>query len=373
MTRDELVAASREPNVRALLDAIAACEGTAGPEGYQTLFGGGRFDSFTDHPRRAITASLAGKPITSTAAGRYQFLRDTWANLVKQYGFPTFAPRWQDAGAVALIVEKRALEDIRAGNLDAAVAKLATTWASLPGAPYGQPTKHASFVRDVYLRAGGRLDGGAPIEARTAPPTIGVRPAAPTESKPMAPAIAAAILSPFAKPAMDALASLIPTLADLFKGETPSKVADRNVEAFKAIADKVLPIVLSSTGAPNAQAAVEAVQADPALASKADDALRREYYELQRVSIKEARDFAVSYAQITNVRTVVGRLTFLELFTLIVVALSAVMVGGMMYLGLLTGELLGAVVTMVVVAGFVDTRKFWLGLPAPDQRSEPPK
>lgn len=367
MTRDELVAASREPNVRALLDAIAACEGTAGPEGYQTMFGGGRFDSFTDHPRRAITASLAGKPITSTAAGRYQFLRDTWANLVKQYGFPTFAPTWQDAGAVALIVEKRALEDIRAGNLDAAVAKLATTWASLPGAPYGQPVKHPAFVRDIYLRAGGRLDGGAPIEARTVPPTIGVRPDPAPQPKPEP------TMGPFVIPALSALAQLIPTVAELFKGESPSKVAERNVDAVRAIADKVLPIVLAATGAPNAQAAVEAVQADPALATKTDDALRREYYELQRVSIKEARQFAMDYAQVKDVRTVVGRLTFLELFTLIVVALSAVMVGGMMYLGLLAGELLGAVVTMVVVAGFVDTRKFWLGLPAPDQRTDPTK
>jgi muramidase (phage lysozyme) len=366
MTRDELLEHARHPNVRAMLDAIAACEGTAGPLGYRTQFGGGTFDSFADHPKQVIERTLGGKPLASSAAGRYQFLARTWGSLVEQYGFPSFEPQWQDAGAVALIEGRGALEDVVAGRLEAAVRKLAPEWASLPGAPYGQPTKHITFVRDVYLRAGGRLDGGAPVEARTHP-NLHTHAPTYTEVIPSYPG-AKKSMSPFILPALDALVGLIPTIADLFKGEKPSKVAERNLDAVQAIAERVMPIIVQASGQPNMQGAVEAAQADPKVAADIDAAARREYHELSRVAIKEAREFAVSYAQMHNVRTVIGRFTFLEFFTLLIVLLSALMVGGMFWFGLLQGELLGAVVTMVVVAGFVDARKFWLGLPA----SEPP-
>lgn len=360
MNRDRLLEISREPNVRAMLDVIAACEGTAGANGYRTMFGGGLFESFDRHPGRVITATLKGKPIASSAAGRYQFLSRTWGSLVKQYEFPSFEPQWQDAGAVALILGRGALEDVRAGRLEIATEKLNREWASLPGAPYGQPTKHPTFVRDVYVRAGGRLDAGAPIMNRTHPNLHTHAPSPVPQEKPV---------SPFVLPALDALVSLIPTIAGLFKGEQPSKVAERNLEAVQAIAERVLPIVVQASGQPNMQAAVEAAQADRTVAVAIDDAARREYHELSRLAIQEARQFAVAYAQMHNVRTVIGRFTFLEFFTLLIVLLSAGMIGLLLWRDLLTGELLGAVVTMVVVAGFVDSRKFWLGLPA----SDPPK
>lgn len=402
MTRDELLAVSREPNVRAFLDVLAACEGTAGPNGYRTLFGGGTFASFAKHPGIVIDASLGGKPLSSTAAGRYQFLSSTWRALAGRYGFPSFEPDWQDAGAVALIAEKPgALDDLRAGRLDDAVAKVARVWASLPGSPYGQPTKHPTFVRDVFVRAGGRLDGGAPIEARTQPEpvTIGVRlpaggevpeegpangryapySATPPAAAPTTPPAATEpptrpAMSPFLVPALSALAELVPSIAKLFRGESPSRVAERNVSALELLAEKLVPILLAATGAPNLQGVVERVQADPTARSAVDEAVQAQYWRLLEASEKStaaARDFAVAYAQARDVRTVVGRLTFLELLTLVLLAISASLTGWLIYAGLLVGELLGAVVTLVVVAGFVDVRKFWLGLPAPDQPRDP--
>lgn len=344
MNREQLLAISRERNVRAFLDTLAACEGTAGYYGYQTLFGGSRFESMAKHPNVAVTATMKGEPITSTAAGRYQFLHRTWKALAEQYGFPSFEAQWQDAGAVALIVEKNALADVRAGNLPGAVAKLSGVWSSLPGSPHGQPTKHASFVRDTFLRAGGVLDQPVPH----------------AEEKPV---------SPFVIPALSVLAKLIPTLSELFKGEEPSRVAERNIDAVAAIAERVLPMAVEVSSTANAQAAVEAIQADPRLAAELDAAVRREYYDMQRMVIGEAREFAMSYAQMRDVRTVFLRFTFLEFFTLVIVSMSAALLAYLLWLGLLTGELLGMVVSLVLVAGFVDPRKFWLGLPAAD----PPK
>lgn len=363
MTRDDLLAMSRQPNTAAFLRVIRACEGTAGDNGYRMHFGGSLFDSFADHPRRVIHAS----GYSSSAAGAYQFLGRTWLALDDRYQFPSFEPQWQDAAAVALIAGRGALEDVRAGRLDAAVAKCALEWASLPGSPYGQPTRTLEFVRKVFAMHGGREPGtAAPIEARTAPPQP-VPPPSPVQ--PVAEPAAARLerlVSPFVLPALDILARVVPTIADLFKGETPSRAAERNVDAVKVIADKVIPMVITAAGAPNIQAAAESAQADPAVARQIDDAARREYHELSRVSLKEAREFGLAYSQIKDVRTVVGRFTFIEFLSLVLLAMSTAFGIALLRLDLLKGELLGAIVMLVVVAGFVEVRKYWLGLPAPE-------
>ncbi len=344
---------------------------------YRTLFGYEYFDDLSAHPNRVVRED----GYASSAAGAYQIIRATWRWLVSRYGFADFQPETQDAAAVALLIHRDALEGVRAGRLEEATRKAAREWASLPFSPYGQPMRTMDFVRRVFKLPGGREEGvPAPIEQRTFPPAPAPAPVDPRPSdafagldKPPTPIAtlppASKPMSPFVIPALDALARLVPTIADLFKGEAPSKVAERNVDVVKAIADKVIPIVVQATGAPNVQAAVEAAQADPKVASDIDAAARREYFELQRVSVREAREFAVAYAQAKDVRTVVGRFTFLEFLTLVIVAVSATLTGWLIHERLLVGELLGAVVTLVLVAGFVDVRRFWLGLPAAD----PPK
>jgi muramidase (phage lysozyme) len=275
MTRDELLEHARHPNVRAMLDAIAACEGTAGPLGYRTQFGGGTFDSFADHPKQVIERTLAGKPLASSAAGRYQFLARTWGSLVEQYGFPSFEPQWQDAGAVALIEGRGALEDVIAGRLEAAVRKLAPEWASLPGAPYGQPTKHITFVRDAYLRAGGRLDGGAPVEARTHPNLHTHAPNS-TEFMPVYPdTIKATPMAPVLTALLPSLIGLIPELGKLFG--SGSDVASRNLKA----AERVAEIVVAATAAPNLQGAVETMTSNPDARNAARLAVQAVWFELE--------------------------------------------------------------------------------------------
>lgn len=142
-------------NLRAFLRAIRFAEGTAGPDGYRMHFGGALFSSFADHPRRAVTASLGGRSITSTAAGAYQFLARTWDEAAAAMGLPDFSPASQDIAAAFLIRRRGALADVYAGNFAAAVAKCAREWASLPGSPYGQPTKTLDALAGVYLSNGG--------------------------------------------------------------------------------------------------------------------------------------------------------------------------------------------------------------------------
>jgi muramidase (phage lysozyme) len=153
------------PEGRQLLDAIAGSESP----GYNTKYGGGTFNDFTDHPRQAVpitTGPNAGK--TSSAAGRYQFLGSTWDEVKKEAGLPDFSPDSQDAGAWHLAnktYQQRTGRDLTADLQSAkgdpnAIKQigqaLSKVWTSLPGGI--EPNRAtASFAS--------RYDGGtAPTE-----------------------------------------------------------------------------------------------------------------------------------------------------------------------------------------------------------------
>lgn len=158
-TTDEQTASR---NTRAFLDMIAYAEGTGGPNGYRTLFGGTLFDSYADHPRQSFQfTDKAGRNLRTTAAGRYQFLARTWDDLAKRLGLADFGPANQDAAALELIRQRGALRDVQAGRVAAAVAKCAPIWASLPGAGYAQPERKLSTLLASYQRAGGQLEATA--------------------------------------------------------------------------------------------------------------------------------------------------------------------------------------------------------------------
>ena len=138
-------------NVQALLRVIRTGEGTTGVNGYRTLFGGGLFDSYADHPR--ITVKASG--YTSSAAGAYQIIASTWDETKRIMGLSDFSPRSQDLAALGRIAARGALEDAKAGNFEAAIKKIAREWASLPGSPYGQPVISWERARAIYASAGG--------------------------------------------------------------------------------------------------------------------------------------------------------------------------------------------------------------------------
>lgn len=138
-------------NVEAFLRMVRVAEGTAGLSGYSMLYGGGQFSGFAVHPNIAVTAG----GITSTAAGAYQILFGTWREAAAALLLPDFSPGSQDRAAVWLIRRRGALDDVVAGRLDAAIAKCAPEWASLPGAPYGQPTIAMDRARAAFVDAGG--------------------------------------------------------------------------------------------------------------------------------------------------------------------------------------------------------------------------
>ncbi|MBY4945079.1 glycoside hydrolase family 104 protein [Cupriavidus respiraculi] len=138
---------------------IRTAEGTAGADGYRTQFGGGLFSSLADHPRQVVTRMSNGRPIASSAAGAYQFLRATWDGLAARLGLPDFSPASQDAAALQLIADAGALADVDAGRFALAVRKVRKIWASLPGAGYGQPEVALERLQAAYQAAGGAVNG----------------------------------------------------------------------------------------------------------------------------------------------------------------------------------------------------------------------
>ena len=244
----------RNPNVQAFLALIRYTEGA----GYQTLFGGGIVDSLEDHPRIAITRTLGGKPITSTAAGAYQFLSRTWDECKKALGLHDFSPPSQDRAALYLIERRRALPAVLEGDWTTALERCNREWASLPGSPYGQPTKSMatclSFL-DKMTKGGGQ--SAAPFPEASPNPT-------PTGANDMAPFIMAAI---------PALVQAAPALIRLFghgeQAEKNAKAAEIAVEIAKAVTDQ-----------PTAEGAVAAIQSDPELASNYAQAVEAQWYTL---------------------------------------------------------------------------------------------
>ena len=110
-----------------ILDTIAYTEGTAavGSNGYDVLVGFGQLEGWTEnydkgHPKKVVKLS---KNLSSSAAGRYQFLTDTWKGLK----LGNFNKSNQDLGGWNLVSAKKSAESsftvakaqIKDGKIDA--------------------------------------------------------------------------------------------------------------------------------------------------------------------------------------------------------------------------------------------------------------
>lgn len=132
-------------NAKAWLAAISA--GGFEGAGYNTYYGGGAFDNTKGHPMRVVRPAGG---IASSAAGRYQFMPDTWTGLHGGKN-PPMTPANQDTGAYNLALERGV--DINTAPLTIEnVRKLAPVWAALPvnatgGAGFYKGQGGAGFAR----------------------------------------------------------------------------------------------------------------------------------------------------------------------------------------------------------------------------------
>ena len=148
------------PNTVAFLDTLAWCEGTSTckntlDDGYDIEVGGNRFSDYSEHPFLNREPFRVNKHLESTAAGRYQFLVKDYRHYQKLLRYDDFSPEFQDAWAIQLLKETRALHHVKRGELREAIDACNRIWASLPGSPYGQPTKEFYMVRNKWVEFGG--------------------------------------------------------------------------------------------------------------------------------------------------------------------------------------------------------------------------
>jgi muramidase (phage lysozyme) len=140
------------PNRAAFLDLIGTSEGTVqipnSDDGYRALVGGGTFENYADHPRQLV--HLSGLGISSTAAGRYQVLAHIFDFYKASLKLLDFSPTSQDRIAMQLITECNALADIDAGDIQSAILKCASRWASFPTNPDGQHQQKMEYLLNTF-------------------------------------------------------------------------------------------------------------------------------------------------------------------------------------------------------------------------------
>ena len=268
MTRDDLKAALRHPNIAAFLRVIRAGESSQDDSAYTVMYGGDHFDPVAtkwQHPNKLNTA----RGLKSTAAGAYQFLFRFWTPIAKQYGLEDFSPPNQDIAALALIRECKAIDVIKEGLLHEAIRRTRSRWASLPGAGYGQPEKSLAHAQAVFERYGGVVAASQPKV---------------TQEKSMP-------LPAIVLPLLQVAASLIPQLGSLFG--SGSDTSNRNVAAATAVADTLV----QATQAVNLQDAVARIQSDPEALQAATHAIADLWPSITEVGsggIEAARKAAVT-------------------------------------------------------------------------------
>jgi muramidase (phage lysozyme) len=403
-TLDELRDSLRNANVQAWLRLIR--EGESDPDSddaYWALFGWNRktggptFSDAATHPRQAIMSPWGW----TSAAGAYQAMAkvpgkvktDTWDNAhdwFKARGYQLTMSRLdQDLFAVWCTTRRGALLAVKEGHIGVAMALCNLEWASLPGSAHGQPTRAADRLLDVYRRHGGTLNAPAPAAgtdagwAGTVPaaelPEAGAPTPGPAPSQGMPAGEApdwvppqkqeTTAMDPFTGAALSAVINAVPSLIDMFKGD--SRVAERNAEVAKV----VVGVAKEAIGAKNEQELVQRLQDDPASAEAVRLAIHKRWFEVHQAvekSMTDAREFAMRYSASKDVRTVAGAFTFIELLTLFL-AVSGVL-GGLAVLkwGDVGPELKGAIITLILIESVVGIRKFWFGnTSAPDADKGP--
>ena len=156
-------------NIAAFLGVIRQAEGTANAaDPYRVCFGYGyTIQNLAQHP--AVSGEWRGERLAddmcrnagfgpgcvSTAAGAYQIIKPTWLAVSRALVLGDFSPGSQDAACIELVRRRGALEDVKAGRIEAAVSKCRNEWASLPGNNAKQGQRSIGQLVAWYQQNGG--------------------------------------------------------------------------------------------------------------------------------------------------------------------------------------------------------------------------
>lgn len=161
------------------------------------------------------------------------------------------------------------------------------------------------------------------------------------------------------------LAAFLPALAQRIPEISSLLIDAATIDPKKQRAAQLaLDVVTQAVGARNAQEACELVNADPASARAAQEAIRGSWYEIQSASeeaIAAARQTMMELDRRTEVRSVLGRFTFHEVLSLYLVTICAAGAWWVLSSSALGNEIKSAVVTLMIIGGYTGVREFWFG------------
>jgi muramidase (phage lysozyme) len=158
----------QNPNVKAFLEMISKSEGTNG--NYNILVFGkvlssplfpGLVGRLGTKKNPVLLPNLYRYPsvlvqvnskLKSSAAGKYQLVKDTYVWVAARLGIVDFLPLSQDLIAVELLRHRGALNYILAGDIEGALknSDLKFEWASIPGNDYKQFTHSIATLKEFY-------------------------------------------------------------------------------------------------------------------------------------------------------------------------------------------------------------------------------
>lgn len=163
------------PEQSRFLNTIAGPESGGKYNVRYTPGGGTTFDDLSKHPNiPELITSGPHKGETSTAAGKYQFLKTTWDRIAGELGLTDFSPASQDKAAWHLAAttyfqktRRALLADLQEGGHGAEIAgALKGQWDSLPGG--GQP----GITPSAFIRGLGGNKGFGPLVPVPGAPTV---------------------------------------------------------------------------------------------------------------------------------------------------------------------------------------------------------
>lgn len=245
------------------------------------------------------------------------------------------------------------LRKLNAGDFSGAADEF-LRWNNAAGQRMPGLTRRRQAERALFLQTGGAASPlPGPQPQSTPAPQATAHPTRAPE-KPMLP------LLPFIAAALPALIEAAPGLIRIF-GDSPQ--AEKNAKAAEAVAE----IAKQATGQTTIEGAVQVIQADPAAAAAFRERCHQSMGELlgliERVNELEQRNIAAARQYNTDeplfIDTPWLKLKFIHLLSLVFVSFSGYFV--QRYWGDLTPELRGAVITLMIIAGWNGVRDYWMG------------
>ena len=161
-----------------------------------------------------------------------------------------------------------------------------------------------------------------------------------------------------------------PDLVKIFTDKDAS-VPERNIKG----AEKVLEIAKTITDSVNEQELATKLETQPEIREAFQKAIKDNWFDLVSASpqgLKEARSF---YLLPENRDKVWGNLSFIQVLALLLVSISAIGAGYVLTSDIerFSADLRGAIVTMIIVGGFVGVKEFFFGSSEGSRRKDEDK